>query len=180
MLSASQSLHKFANIVEYVSDALATRLKDHCSGLDAQTIARFDPSDNRGHYLLMQEELCDLRLAERTALGEQFANVIDKMENSNNAEDMTYAAFFTDSKPDLVYVLVSAKGIDRPTLLARLTILLRAAITAYGKNRGLIIADRGGVGFEVQMVSGRSSDAGDKELGEAYFGKLRVLHVPTP
>ena len=65
-------------------------------------------------------------------------------------------AFSTDSKPDFVYVLVSARGIDRGTLLGRLTILLRAAIAAYEKVRGLIIADRVGVGFEIQLMSGGS------------------------
>jgi hypothetical protein len=178
VLSAGRSRHTFASIVEYVSDALATRLKNFADGLDAQIIAGFDPADDRRNYLLMQAELCDLRLAERTALGEQFANVIDKVKNSQCTEDMTYMAFYTDSKPDLVYVLVSAKGIDRATILGRSTILLRAAITAYGKDRGLVIADRDGDGFEVQMISGRSADSNDEKLAEAYFAKLRVSHVP--
>jgi hypothetical protein len=178
VLSAGQSRHKFASLVEYVSDALATRLKNFSEGLDAQTVAGFDRSDDRRHYLLMQEELCDLRLAERTALGQQFANVIDKVQNSEGTADMTYMAFYTDSKPDLVYVLVSAKGIDHATLLPRLTILLRAAMAAYGKDRGLVIADRNRDGFEVQLISGRSTDSSDQELGEAYFAKLRVSHVP--
>jgi hypothetical protein len=178
VLSAGQSRHKFASLVEYVSDALATRPKTFSEGLDAQTVAGFDPSDDRRHYLLMQEELCDLRLAERTALGQQFANVIDKVQNSEGTADMTDMAFYTDSKPDLVYVLVSAKGIDRATLLPRLTILLRAAMAAYGKDRGLVIADRNRDGFEVQLISGRTTDSSDQELGEAYFAKLRVSHVP--
>jgi hypothetical protein len=178
VFSAGQSRRTFASMVEYVSDALATRLKNFSDGLDAQAIARFDPADDRRNYLLMQEELCDLRLAERTALGEQFANVIDRVKNSEGTENMTYMAFYTDSKPDLVYVLVFAKGIDRATLLGRSTILLRAAMAAYEKDRGLVIADRDGDGFEVQMISGRSTDSTDEKLGEAYFAKLRVSHVP--
>ena len=161
VLSAGQSRHRFARIVEDVSDALVTRLKNFSHGLDAQTIARFDPVDDRRNYLLMQEELCDLRLAERTALGEQFANVINKVKNRDGVENMTYAAFYTDSKPDLVYVLVSAKGIDRATLLDRSTTLLRAAMAVYGKDRGLVISDRDGDGFEVQMISARSADSSD-------------------
>ena len=125
--------------------------------------------------MLMQEELCDLRLAERTALGEYFTKALDK---NGTDEGMTYAAFFTDSKPDLVYVLVSAKGVDRPTLLTRLTILLRAAMAAYGKERGLVIADRDGDGFEVQLICGSFTDPADKKLGETYFAKLRMSHVP--
>ena len=177
VLSAGQSRHTFASIVEYVSDALATRLKQFSDGLNAQTIARFDPADDRRNYLLMQEELCDLRLSERTALGEQFVNVIEKMKNGDGTKNMTYMAFYTDSKPHLVYVLVSARGVDRATLLGRLTILLRAAMATYGKDRGLVIADRDGEGFEIQMISVRSVDSNDEKLGELYFAKLRVCDV---
>lgn len=180
LLSIGQSRHKFASIIECVSDALATRLKNFSEGLDAQTVARFDHANDRKNYLLMQEELCDLELAERNALGEQFVKVIDKVKNSEDTEHMAYAAFYTDCKPDLVYVLVSALGIERATLLGRLTVLLRAAMAAYGKDRGLVIADRDGVGFEVQLVSGRSADLSDEALGKAYFAKLRVSHVPIP
>jgi hypothetical protein len=176
VLSTSESRHKFASIVEHVSDALATRLKNFSDGLDAQTIARFDLADNRRNYLLMQEELCDLRLAERSALGEQFVNLINQVKNSKGAENMAYTAFFTDSKLDLVYVLISAKGINRATLLDRSSILLRAAMGAYGKNRGLVIADRDWEGYEVQMIFGRSADSSDEKLGEVYFTKLRVSH----
>ncbi len=178
VLSAGQLRQTFASIVEYVSDALATRLKNFSDGLDAQTIARFDPADDRKNYLLMQEELCDLQLAERTALGEQFANVIDRVKSSEGTENMMYMAFYTDSKPDRVYVLVSTKGIDRVSLIGRLTILLRSAMATYGKDRGMVIADREGEGFEVQMISGRSADSSEEKLGQAYFANLKVSHVP--
>jgi len=177
MLSAGQSRHQFAGLIEYVSDALATRLKNFSEGLDTETAARFDRADDRKHYMLMQEELCDLRLVERTALGEYFTKAIHETESGPD-EGMTYAAFFTDSKPDLVYVLVSARGVDRPMLLPRLTTLLRAAMAAYRKERGLVIADRDGEGFEVQLISGAFTDPADVKLGEAYFAKLRMSHVP--
>ena len=175
VLTKGQSRHRFAGLVEHVSDALATRLTNFSEGLDAQTVARFDSANDRKHYLLMQEELCDLRLAERTAVGEYFTKAIDK---NGTDEGMTYAAFFTDSKPDLVYVLVSAKGVDRPILLCRLTILVRAAMATYGKERGLVIADRDKDGFEVQLISGSFTDPADKKLGETYFARLRMSHVP--
>jgi len=179
VLDAGQSRHEFASMVECVSDALAARLKDFSEGLDAQTIARFDPPDDRRSYLLMQEELCDLRLAERSALGRQFVGVMDKVEKNAGAENMAYGAFWTDSKPDLVYVLVAARGVERAVLLGRLPVLLRAAMAACGRNRGLAIADRDGAGFEVLLISGRSGDPNDEELGKAYFAKLRVSHTPS-
>lgn len=178
ILSTMESRHKSASIVEFVSDALATRLKSFSDGLDAETIAQFDPADYRRNYLLMQEELCDLRLVERAALGEHFLNIMDKTKKRAGTENMTYKAFYTDSKPHFVYVLVSARGIDRATLLGRSTILLRGAMAAYRKDRGLVIADRNGAGFELQLISGRSANSGDERLGEEFFGKLRMSHVP--
>jgi len=177
LLSSGQSRQQFAGLVERVSDALATRPKNFSEGLDAETAARFDCSYDRKHYILMQEELCDLRLAERTALGEHFMKAIHQVENESD-EKMIYSAWFTDSKPDLVYVVVSARGIARPILLPRLTILLRAAMAAYGKERGLVIADRDGEGFEVQLSSGAFTDPADRKLGEACFAKLRMSHIP--
>jgi len=176
VLSAGQSRQEFAGLIERVSDALATRAKNFSEGLDAETVARFDRADDRKNYILMQEELCDLRLVERTALGEYLMKAIHETENGPD-EGLIYAAFFTDSKPDLVYVLASARGIARPILLPRLTTLLRAAMAAYGKERGLVIADRDREGFEVQMGSGALTST-DRKLGEAYFAKLRMSHAP--
>lgn len=177
VFAAGQSRHQFGALIEYVSDALATRLKNFSEGLDVETTARFDGADDRKRYILMQEELCDLRLVERTALGEYFTKAIHETE-IGPTEGMTYAAFFTDSKPDLVYLLVSARGVDRPILLPRLTTLLRAAMAHYGKGRGLVVADRDGEGFEIQLISGAFTDPADVNLGEAYFAKLRMSHVP--
>ena len=179
VLSAGESRHKSASIVEFVSDALATRLKNFSAGLDVETIARFDPADDRRNYLLMQEELCDVRLAERAALGEQFVKIMDEAKKSEATETMLYMAFYTDSKPDFVYVLVSARGIDRATLLGRSPKLLQAAMAAYGKDRGLVIADRDGAGFEIQLISGREADPIDERLAEEFFVKLRMSHVPV-
>ena len=64
VLAAGQSRQMFAGLTESVSDALATRLKNFSDGLDAQTLAGVDPTDARKNYLIMQEELCDLRLVE--------------------------------------------------------------------------------------------------------------------
>jgi hypothetical protein len=50
-------------------------------------------------------------------------------------------------------------------------------MAAYGKDRGLVIADRDGAGFEVQMISGRSAESSDERLGEEFFAKLQMSHV---
>ena len=171
------SRQKYAYIVEYISDALATRLKNYANGLDTKTKDLFDPMNDRRNYLLMQEELCDLRLSERIALGEQFIKIMEKMRNSNEIENMKYMAFYIDSKPDFIYVLVSEKGIKRTILHDRLSTLLRAALAFYKKKRGMAIADRNGSGFEVQLCSGLSPNFSDEKLGEDFFAKLKVSDI---
>jgi hypothetical protein len=175
-LTSKPLTDKFARIIEFVSDALATRLESYPEGLRPEIVVQFDPTNNRRHYLLIQEELCDLRLSERHALGMQFTRVIDKVKKSNDIYGMAYDVFYTDSKDDFVYVLISAKGIDRPILIDRSSILLRAALAAYKKKRGMVIADRDGKGFEVQMIMIPEcpDSPQDKKLGEHFFGHLRI------
>jgi len=162
------------SIIERVSNALATRLESYSEGLSPEIVAGFDPPDGRRQYLLMQEELCDLRLSERYALGMQFTRVIDAVKRSNNIEKMAYDAFYTDSKNDFVYVLVSSKGVDRPTLINRSSMLLSAALAAYRKRRGIVIADRDDEGFEVQMISGFSATPIEEKLAKDFFANLRI------
>lgn len=167
--------NKFASVIERVSNALATRLESYSEGLNREIVARFDPPDNRTQYLLIQEELCDLNLSERHALGMQFTRVIDKVRESNDIEKMAYDAFYTDSKNDFVYVLISSKGIGRPALMNRSSILLCAALAAYQKTRGMVIADRDGEGFEVQMISDFSARPIDEKLAKDFFANLRIF-----
>ena len=164
--------NKFASVIERVSNALATRLESYSEGLNPEIVARFDPPDNRIQYLLIQEELCALRLSERHALGMQFTTVIDKVRESNDIEKMAYAAFFTEN--DFVYVLISSKGIDRPTLINRANMLLHAALTSHKKTRGMVIAHRDGEGFEVEMISEFSANPITEKLAKDFFANLRI------
>jgi hypothetical protein len=60
---------RFAEEIEFVSDCLAVRAPDYAVGLDAATLALFDPPDGRTNYTTIQEHLCDLRLPERRMMG---------------------------------------------------------------------------------------------------------------
>jgi hypothetical protein len=59
-----------ARFVEVVIDCLSTRLANHEQDLSPEILLGFDPADWRENYLTMQEELCDLSLVERRALGQ--------------------------------------------------------------------------------------------------------------
>jgi hypothetical protein len=166
-----------AGIIECVSDRLATRLDDYAEGLRPEVAAFYDDPANRKNYLLLQEELCDLDLAARRAVGMQFTHVIEKVEKSNEEAPMSFGAAYVDSKPDFVYVLVSARGVTRPELIKRSNILLRAAMACYKRPRGMVIAERDGKNFEVQMIAGFTPDEADVQLGEFYFSRLKISDV---
>lgn len=176
-LAVKPLTEKLSSFIEYVSDALATRLENYSDGLAPSVVKQFDDISERRNYLLMQEELCDLRLTERQALGGQFTKLVDKVQNSEKEDAMAYGAGFTDSKPDFVYVFISAKKVNRDVLIGRSHILLRAALTAYNKRRGMAIADRDGKGFEVQMISDFSASPVDEKWGEQYFTHLKLSSI---
>jgi hypothetical protein len=169
--------NRFTSIIECVSDRLATRHKDYAEDLDAKAVAFYDENNKRSNYLLMQNELCDLNLAERQGLGMQLTGLMDKIRDDKKYENMAYGAGFLDSKPDFVYVFVSSKGIARPVLIERMVLLLRAAMTAYDKTRGMIIVDRNGENFELCMMGNFTPSENDRKLAEHFFTHLRVDSV---
>lgn len=166
-----------SGIIECVSDRLATRMNRCTEDLEPNMAAFYDDPATRRNYLLMQEELCDLRLNEREALGLQFTQVIEKVEKAIETETMAYGAAWVDSKPDFVYVLISAKGIDRLAVIKRSNILLRGAMANYQKARGMVIADRDGKNFEVQLLAGFEPGPINMKLGQEYFSHLKMSDV---
>jgi hypothetical protein len=165
---------KDAGLIEFVSDSLATRMPNYLNGLEYELIKGFDEQNNRKNYLLIQEELCDLRFYERVALGVQFKRVIEKIKDNGSTESMAYNAFHTDSKPDFVYVLISSKGVDRNELIDRSSILIYSAMKKYNKVKGLVIADRDSIGFEVQLVSAQNNLMDNKDIKTSYFDHLQM------
>ncbi len=168
---------RFAGYVECVSDRLATRLSDHDKNLDPEIARFYDDPRNRKNYRLMQEELCDLRLSERENLGMQLHRLREKIESSKERECMTYGAVYVDSKPDFVYVVISARGVERIELIKRATLLLSGAMMQYRKVRGMAIADRDGKSFEVQLRVGGPPESVGKQLAEMYFANLRITDI---
>src|SRR5467141_3197555 len=59
-LSSDRWQDLFAAEIEHVSDSQAVRLPDYAVGLDAATLAMYDPPDARLNYTIIQEHLCDL------------------------------------------------------------------------------------------------------------------------
>lgn len=166
-----------AALVEYISDSLAQRLSNYAEGLGPSTIALFDGFADRKNYLLMQEELCDLNFVGRQLLGMQFEKLIEKVRKSDSPKNMAYGAYFIDSKPDFIYVLISSKGIERPVVIERAQALLWAGMTAYNKRRGMVITDRDGKSFEVVMASDLPKNDDSQRLANEFFLNLKVFDV---
>ncbi|MGI0086006.1 MAG: hypothetical protein ACREBQ_13080, partial [Nitrososphaerales archaeon] len=141
-----------AYLIEYVADQLSQRGLDPKADLPPDLPAHVDPPDKRTAYLKMQEHLCDLPLSDRRSLGAQFKAVFDKLHQSNSHTEFIFGAVWADSKPGFVFVLASSRNVLRTEVLNRTWVLLRAALTHYGKAAGMAITDRDGGSFEVALI----------------------------
>lgn len=162
-----------AYLLEAVADALATRAEDYLDGLSPELAQGFDPPGKRGNYLRMQENICDLRLNERRRLGQKLWQAIHGLR-PDTPEDMTYAVGYVDYKPDFLYVLAAARGLDRATLLKRGVYSLRAGLAYFSRGEGMYIADRDGEGFEVVYLGGLKPTEEYRTAGERLFGHLKL------
>jgi hypothetical protein len=168
-------LDDFAHLVEWVCDALATRRPDFAAGLDAVTLAAFDADGQRGHYLRLQEELCDLRLVTRRELGFALFDVRHTLERSGDRG--AFRAFQASEKPDLVCLLMSIKGIDRPSVLKSMRGMLFAAKAFYGCRRAMGIVDLDGTNFEVCLIESDKMSESERAFGQELFGGLQNITI---
>lgn len=173
LLAARDGEHG-AHLLERVADALATRVNNYLDGLPSDLAEGFDPPSRRQNYLRMQENICDLSLDGRKLLGLKLWELIQRLR-ADQAQDMTFAVAHVDDKPDFLYVLASAKGFDRATLLKRGVYALWAGLPHYGKRSGLYIADRDGQGFELVYLSGSNVTDQAREEGRKMFGHLKMF-----
>src|SRR5215510_5780416 len=171
-LAEKQQEDVFARMIEYASDCLAGRLSDYTVGLDAATLAMYDPPDARTNYTKIQEHLCDLRLPERRMMGKMMLDL--RGEVADQKVTMSYRVFFSDRK-DFLYVLAAAKGLDRAEILTRSQLLILGALAHYRKTDGMVLVDRDGEGFETGLfrVPAHSSEA--LAVGEKLFGHLKMM-----
>jgi len=166
-----------AYLLESVADALATRNPQFAERLSADMAAAYDPADQRTNYLEMQAVLADLRLRERAVLGGALRGATERVHD--RAKGFSFMAARLDSMPEWVYVFGASMKQDRAELLPKIMILMRAALTFYGKRNCLVVVDRDGDGFEVALSRpGFHPTEEDRELGERLFGGLRITSAP--
>jgi hypothetical protein len=175
IIAKKRRLDSTTLFVEAVADCLSERLSNYEEDLAPEVLASFDPSDRRKHYLVMQQELCDLTLLERRCLGQLRNDVISKIEEDASA--LAHRAYIDHSR-DRLYVIAASKGFDRKRAIDAAQTILTAGLAYYGKQRGIIIVERLGENFELAMRDGFSQHEQFKALGEKMFGHLKVsVHV---
>lgn len=164
--------------LEYVINALATRSATCLDGLSAERAASFDPTESRSNYLLMQAVLSDLSLRERAELGENFQYVIAAL--ADQAEGYVHNAVRLDSKPEWVFLFASSKGVAREEIFRRMETSMRGAMAFYGKQRGMVVVDRDGEGYEVAVTRPDLAyvpTAAEVQYGRQAFSRLRTASV---
>jgi hypothetical protein len=169
-----EAVDLYAQLVEHVSDSLAHRLPNWQDGLDPDALAMVPP-DDRCEPLVLQEELCDLPLGARRRLGRAFALVYEKAADAAG-DRVTIFAPVPDVKDDFVYVVLSARGLERSEVIRRARHALVSALAHFGVERGMAIADRDGEGFEFAYGAGLDSVARDaaKTAGKQLFARVSI------
>jgi hypothetical protein len=163
-----------ARVFEQFVDSLAERIAHWDEGLPPELARGFDPPEARMNYLRIQEEFCELKLVERRALGRQLLEVRSKLR-SDRTEDMAYTSARFDSNPERLYVVAASCGIARPEVLKRAHYLLTGGLAFYRKDKGVIVADRDGKGFEFTLMDNFQPSPEHVTMGEYLFGKLRTF-----
>jgi hypothetical protein len=169
---------RFSNFMEHVGYELATRSATCLDGLPPELLTKFDVSEKRQNYLLMQEVIADLPLRERAELGRQFDKVIQHMKAQ--PQGYTQATARVDARPDWIFVFGASKGWERAGVLGCMERTMRAALAHYHKHRCMMIIDRDGEGYEVSMtLPGLDFIPSDADVlnGDKLFGGLRVASV---
>jgi hypothetical protein len=172
---AKQERDRSATFVEYVADALATRLPNYKEGLDAATVALYDNDASRRRYLEMQEILCDLSRVGRRALGEAMLTTFPPPGVAASAS-FSCRAIWLDEKPAFLFLPAAASGLEREVVVRRTVASLQGALAHFSRPAGMAIVDRDGVSFDVILISSFTATESDREIGAELFGSLRVSH----
>ena len=179
LVNGKKTADRQARIIEQLSNNLSERMEQHGEGLDEGIANLFDPSAKRSNYLLMQDELCDLVLDERRKLGASMTGAINRVIADDSEKSICFQAAHLDSKPDFLYILSSSRGYERNELLEQCLELIQGGLAYYGKSRGLLVnymQDRDG--FEVVLINCLQKSESFVQLGEKYFGHLRMFEIP--
>jgi hypothetical protein len=162
-----------ARFVEEVSNLLSSRLPQYSKDLTPDITACFDPPNARKNYLVMQEELCDLTLLERRALGQLREDLLSKIERDASPSALLHRVYI-DHRRNRLYVVAVSRAYDRQGAIEAAQHILVGGLAFYQKERGIIIVERLGENFEVALIGGFTQHAEYRALGERLFANVSV------
>lgn len=162
----------YCELLERVAHELSVRNPN----LPKEMEAHYEPVQNRNGYLKMQLAIADLDLPDKMLLGQAFWGIIEKLANSGRTgAELVYGGFYSDAKPDWVFVFCSSQKMEHKSLIDALSQLGDGALANYDKIKCLVVADRDGEGFEVLYLS-RTGELTDyqKQMGQVHFADLKM------
>jgi hypothetical protein len=165
---------KYSVQIEHVADSLSNRDPNYAEDIPDHEISFYDADSSRKNYLILQENLCDLRHGDRRCLGKMLYDICEDVKNDSDPNSMMYRAFFTEAKPNFVYIICSSKGINRNELFNRIDALARGALAHFQKDQVMIILDRDRLSYEISLRGLLDYNERDIELGRSLFGHLKI------
>ena len=166
--------------MEHVADQLAERHLQYQHGLSQVALVRYEPTNDRHMYLVMQDLIAGLMLAERAILGRAFIGAVEqRLEERGTVFTMMVALI--PSHPEVVFVLGSfaeSASFSRDMLLRSFYSLYRAPVAHYGRSRCFIVVDQKRTSYKAGLAEQQGTlRAEDYEAGQKVFGKLRFSEI---
>jgi hypothetical protein len=177
VVSATRERNEDSRRLEHVCHELSGRHKDYDVELSEDVLKHFEPTNERGAYLRMQDVLAGLHLAERAALGSAFERAHQERK-AMGGKGFAVAAALLDGHPDWVFVfgsLGTSGTFTRATLLSMFPRLANDAMFHYGRTKCLVIVDRDGLSYEVAI--GELKGPPPEKYESKIFGPLKM--TPT-
>jgi len=166
----------FSRLLEHVADQLSGRHPNYQDGLSQAVLSKYEPVDERRAYLVMQEILAGMQLAERVELGRVFHGAIEDRK-AKGGTGFTFAAALLDSQPDWVFVFGSfgeSATFTRDTLLSTFHPITNDAMLHYSRRRCLMIVDRDGKSYETAVAELLEHPPPVGEHISTVFGALKT------
>lgn len=157
--------------IEQISAAGHAELPDDADELRE----RLPPVSAAGRDVL-REDLCDLTIQERAAIGEQIGTLSERVMRETDPEPLLYGAVRLNTHPQKVFVIVVGRDVPHGEASISAIDATIAGCVHYGKTTGvLLLANQ--VGPELRFTLARFGDVRPTiemaAAGEELFGHVR-------
>lgn len=161
----------FEGFIEQISTAGNVELPE-----DAHELREQLPPLSAGGRDVLREDLCDLTIQERAAIGEQIGTLSERVLRETDPEPLFYGAVRFNTRPEMLFVIVVGRDVPHGEASASAIDTMIAGCVHYGKTTGvLLLANQ--VGPDLQHTLSRFGDIRPTveyaAVGEELFGHVR-------